>query len=186
METTFETIRQILTSPLWGVAWRVFLVSLAVLWLSLVFWTLKDARQRIDDGLIVAVCVATSLVFPFMGTLVYVLLRPSEYLVEARERELEMLAVEQELRALRVCPGCREPVREEYVACPRCGRRLREPCVACGRPLEYWWKACPYCGQQGSSSAELRETGQAAAERTRSARSSLAVDLGDPTQISST
>lgn len=156
MDTTFETIRRILTSPLWGVAWRVFLVSLAVLWLALVFWTLKDARRRIDDGLVVAVCVATSLVFPFVGTLVYVMLRPAEYLVEARERELEMLAVEQELRALRVCPTCQEPVREDYLACPRCGRSLRELCSSCARPLEYSWKVCPYCGKSVSVRTEHR------------------------------
>ena len=68
-----------------------------VLWLSLVFWTLKDGRKRIEDKLIIAVAVLTSLVFPFIGTLVYTILRPSEYLSDVRERELEMRAMEQEL-----------------------------------------------------------------------------------------
>lgn len=147
MENTFDTIRQILGSPLWGVGARVLLIALSVLWLTLVFWTLKDARRRIEDKLIVAVAVLTSLVFPFIGTLVYFILRPAEYLVDAKERELEILAMEQELRAVRICPNCREPVKEDFVACPKCRRPLRETCVSCGRPLEHWWKLCPYCGR---------------------------------------
>ncbi len=185
MENTFETIRQILSSPLWGVAWKVFLVSMAVLWLALVFWTLKDARRRIDDTLIVLVAVATSLVFPFIGTLVYMMLRPSEYLVDARGRELEMLAVEQELRALRICPNCHEPVREEYVACPKCRRPLREPCGNCGRPLEYWWKLCPYCGRDAAVrpvspgvAAGANESGSA-----RTPTSSPDAAVGESTQL---
>lgn len=164
VENTFETVRQILGSPLWGVAGRVVLVALGILWLTLVFWTFKDARRRIEDKLVVAVAVLTSLVFPFIGSLVYLILRPAEYLMDVKERELEILAMEQELRSVRICPNCREPVKEEFVACPKCRRPLRETCVSCGRPLEYWWKLCPYCGrdvvaphQRVEEAAELLE-----------------------------
>jgi RNA polymerase subunit RPABC4/transcription elongation factor Spt4 len=146
VENTFETIRQILGSPIWGFAWKILLFAVIVMWMALVFWTLKDARKRIDDAVIVGVAVATSLVFPFIGTLVYTILRPAEYLADVRERELEMLSMEQELRAVRVCPGCREPVKDDYVVCPKCRHSLRSACGSCGRPLEYWWKVCPYCG----------------------------------------
>lgn len=183
MENTFETIRQILSSPLWGVAWKIFLISMGVLWLALVFWTLKDARKRIDDTLIVIVSVLTSLVFPFIGTLVYMMLRPAEYLIDARERELEMLAVEQELKALRICPNCREPVREDYVACPKCRRPLREPCVVCERPLEYWWKMCPYCGHDVNAKPGSSSGGENGTFRARADSSSPDGAVDESTQL---
>ena len=98
-----------------------------VLWLVLVFWTYKDARKRIDDPIIVGVAVLTSLVLPYMGTLIYAILRPAEYLAEARERELEMRAMEQELQTMRACPSCGELIRPDYVACPSCRRPCARP-----------------------------------------------------------
>jgi RNA polymerase subunit RPABC4/transcription elongation factor Spt4 len=145
VENFLQTIDNILNSPLLRLAWYLLWFSVVVLWLALVFWTLKDARKRIDDGLIIAVAVLTSLVFPFIGTLVYGILRPAEYLVDVQERELEIRAMQQELAALRSCPNCRELVRDDYVVCPRCRKSLRSTCDSCGRPLEHSWKICPYC-----------------------------------------
>lgn len=145
METTFDTIRSILGNPIWGFAWKLLLFSVGLLWVSLVLWTLKDARKRIDDWLIVLVAVATSLVFPFIGSLVYTILRPSEYLADVEERGLEMQAMELELRQMRSCPGCHEPIHDDYLVCPNCRKNLRLVCPSCGRALEYSWKACPYC-----------------------------------------
>lgn len=119
----------------------------AVLWLALVFWTFKDARKRIDDPIIVGVAVLTSLILPFMGTVVYAILRPAEYLAEVHERELEMRAMEQELLVLRSCPTCGELIRPDFVACPSCRRQLRSSCPSCERVLEPSWKLCPYCGE---------------------------------------
>ncbi|MCX8033038.1 MAG: zinc ribbon domain-containing protein [Thermoleophilia bacterium] len=146
MDSLFETINKIISSPLWTVALYVFVFCLGVLWLALVFWTLKDARKRIEDPVIVAVAVLTSLVLPFMGTVVYAILRPAEYLDEVRERELEVRAMEQELQIMRACPACGELIRPDYVACPSCGRTLRSICAMCERVLEPGWKVCPYCG----------------------------------------
>jgi hypothetical protein len=145
VENTFEAIRNILASPVWGFVWKLLLFSVGLLWAALVLWTFKDARKRIDDWLIIVVSVATSLVFPFIGSLVYTILRPAEYLADVKERELEMQAMELELRQIRNCPNCKEPVREDYLVCPNCRRNLRLICPSCGRPLEYSWKACPYC-----------------------------------------
>lgn len=147
----FETIRNLIGWTGWSLIWYLLLFSIVVIWLALVLWTLKDARRRIEDTLIIGVAVATSLVFPFIGTLVYTILRPSEYLIDVRERELEIQAMEQELRNVRVCPACREPVREDFLVCPKCRRVLRLSCATCERPLEFSWKVCPYCSQELSS-----------------------------------
>lgn len=148
MDNLFETINGIISSPLWMLALYIFTFCVAVLWLALVFWTFKDARKRIDDPIIIGVAVLTSFVLPFMGTLVYAILRPAEYLAETRERELEMRAMEQELQTIRACPSCGEPVRPDFLACPSCRRQLRSSCPVCGKVLEPGWKLCPYCAQE--------------------------------------
>jgi RNA polymerase subunit RPABC4/transcription elongation factor Spt4 len=146
LDSLFEDINSVISSPLWTLALYIVAFCFVVLWLALVFWTLKDARKRIDDPIIIGVAVLTSLVLPFMGTVVYAILRPAEYLAEGRERELEMRAMEQELQIMRACPSCGELIRPEYVACPACRRTLRASCPACERVQEPGWKLCPYCG----------------------------------------
>jgi len=162
LDNAFQTIQNILSWPGWTLVWYLIWFSVVVLWLALVFWTLKDARKRIDDGLITAVAVATSLVFPFIGTLVYSILRPPEYLADVRERELEIHSMEQELMESRVCPNCREPVRDGYIVCPKCRKGLRILCVTCERPLEKSWKVCPYCGADAGPVAKVAPVAEAA------------------------
>src|SRR3954453_9161058 len=77
----------------------VALLILAVLYLALVFWTFADARRRIDDPLLVFSATACSL-FPFVGTIVYLILHPPEYLDDVRLRDLEMAAEEARLASL--------------------------------------------------------------------------------------
>jgi RNA polymerase subunit RPABC4/transcription elongation factor Spt4 len=147
LDNLFQTINDIIASPYWMVALYVVAFCFGILWLALVFWTFKDARKRIDDPIIIGVAVLTSLVLGYMGTLIYAILRPAEYLDEVRERDLEMRAMEQELQQLRACPSCGEVVRPDFVACPNCRRQLRSACPTCERVLEPSWKLCPYCGQ---------------------------------------
>ncbi|MGZ4322512.1 MAG: hypothetical protein ACXVHJ_10790 [Solirubrobacteraceae bacterium] len=83
------------------------ILFLVVMWLALVYWTYADARRRIADPLLVGCATAASL-FPFVGTIVYMIVRPPEYLDDVRERELEMQAAEARLAELgyHLCPHC--------------------------------------------------------------------------------
>lgn len=76
-----------------------------VIWVALVFWTFRDARRRIDDGVIVAVATLTALVFGPAGALVYAIVRPPEYLEEVRARELEIQVLEAQLQRERSLIG---------------------------------------------------------------------------------
>ncbi|HSO98517.1 MAG TPA: zinc ribbon domain-containing protein, partial [Solirubrobacteraceae bacterium] len=67
----------------------LIVLFLVVIWLALVYWTWADARRRIVDPMLVLCATAASL-FPFAGTVVYMIVRPPEYLDDVRERELEM------------------------------------------------------------------------------------------------
>jgi predicted amidophosphoribosyltransferase len=98
------------------------------------------------DPMLIGCATAASL-FPFVGTLVYLIVRPPEYLEDARERELEMQAAEARLvqAGAALCPHCDAPVDRDFLRCPNCMRKLKEPCVTCSRPLDPNWRVCPYC-----------------------------------------
>ncbi len=125
---------------------NVLLLVLVVIWFALIFWTFTDARRRIDDPLLVG-CATLASVFPFVGTIVYTIIRPPEYLDDVRLRELEVHAAQARLQDadLHVCSNCGNPVRSNYLRCPHCERRLKEACRNCGKPLEPEWGLCPYC-----------------------------------------
>ena len=124
----------------------LIILFLVVIWLSLVYWTYADARRRIGDPMLIGCATAASL-FPFVGTLVYVIVRPPEYLDDVRERELEIQAAEARLAELgyHLCPHCDFEVEKDFLRCPNCMRKLRDPCPACGKPLDPSWKICPFC-----------------------------------------
>jgi hypothetical protein len=124
----------------------LLILFVAVLYLSLIYWTYADARRRIEDQALVMCATAASL-FPFVGTIVYLILRPPEYLEDVRERELETQAAEARLHALdqTLCPHCDYRIEPEFVRCPSCLRKLKERCVNCSRPLDQAWTICPYC-----------------------------------------
>ena len=110
----------------------VLILVLIVLYAALLFWTYADARRRIDDPMLVGCATAASL-FPFVGTIVYAIVRPPEYLDDVRLRDVEMTAAEARLAQL------------DYQLCPHCMRKLKDPCQSCGRPLDPRWSVCPYC-----------------------------------------
>jgi Double zinc ribbon len=117
-----------------------------VIWLSLGYWTYKDARRRITDPMLVGVATLIALVIPFLGPFVYMLFRPPEYLEDVRERELEIKAMEERISAAdHRCPVCHAEVDAGYLVCPVCTTKLKQACVSCGSPLEPIWQVCPYC-----------------------------------------
>lgn len=124
----------------------LFLLMLVVLWLALIVYTYLDARRRISDPFLVA-CATVASFFPFIGTAVYAILRPPEYLEDAHERELEIKAAELRVRQLREqsCPNCEYPIEKNFLRCPNCQRRLKDPCPTCGKPVDPRWGLCPYC-----------------------------------------
>jgi Double zinc ribbon len=125
---------------------NVLILVLVVIWAALIFWTFADARRRIDDFMLVLCATAASL-FPFVGTIVYAIVRPPEYLDDVRLRELEMTAAEARLANLdyQLCPHCDYEVKGDYLRCPSCMRKLKDSCYSCGKPIEPTWKLCPYC-----------------------------------------
>jgi hypothetical protein len=124
----------------------VALLILGVLYLALIFWTFADARRRIDDPLLV-ICATLASFFPFVGTIVYLIVRPPEFLDDVRLRELEMTAAEARLANLdyQLCPHCDYEIKADYLRCPSCMRKLKERCYSCSKPIDPAWRICPFC-----------------------------------------
>ena len=151
------------------------LLFVVVLYLALIYWTYADARRRIVDPVMVACATAASF-FPFVGTIVYMILRPPEYLEDVRERELEMQAAEARLHQLdqSLCPHCDYRIEQDFVRCPSCLRKLKERCVNCSRPLDQAWTICPYCEADVPGMAPTRSS---SSSRRRRAAAALEAEL---------
>jgi hypothetical protein len=148
-----------------GVIAELLILFLIVVYLALIYWTYLDARRRIEDPVLIA-CATAASVFPYLGTIVYTILRPPEFLEDREERELELRAAELELRQRieQSCPHCEYPIERSYLRCPNCERRLRNPCRKCHKPLDPRWGICPYC------ETEVRKEQRAAREPRRTDR----------------
>jgi hypothetical protein len=150
---------------------NLLVLFLIVVYLALIYWTYLDARRRIEDPVLIA-CATAASVFPYLGTVVYTILRPPEFLEDREERELELRAAELELRQRieQSCPHCEYPIERNYLRCPNCERRLRNPCRKCRKPLDPRWGICPYCetevGKQRPERDTRRERARAASRAT--------------------
>jgi hypothetical protein len=125
---------------------NLLILFLVVVWIALIAWTYFDARRRIEDPVLVA-CATGASIFPYVGTFVYSILRPPEYLEDAREREVETRAAELRVKQLeeQSCRNCGYPIERTYLRCPSCRARVKDPCESCGKPIDPRWTICPYC-----------------------------------------
>jgi hypothetical protein len=152
----------------------LLILFVVVLYLSLIYWTYADARRRIVDPMLVGCATVVSL-FPFVGTIIYMVLRPPEYLEDVHERELETQAAQARLHQLdqTLCPHCSYRIEPDFIRCPSCLRKLKERCTSCSRPLDRAWTICPYC------EADVPGLSGTRSRRRRGAASELESDLGE-------
>src|SRR5437868_6722312 len=155
---------------------KLTILFLVVIWLALIYYTHTDAKRRVADPMLVG-CATAAALFPLVGTIVYMIVRPPEYLEDVRERELEMAAAEARLQQLDqwLCPHCDYRIERDFIRCPSCLRKLKERCASCSRPLDQAWTICPYC--------EADVPGLAPSPRSRRRRAAVAEsELSDITQ----
>ncbi|HEU0249687.1 MAG TPA: zinc ribbon domain-containing protein [Solirubrobacteraceae bacterium] len=163
----------------------LLILFLVVLYGSLVYWTYADARRRIADPVLVGCAAVASLILPFVGTIVYMIVRPPEYLEDVRERELDLQAAEARLHELdhSLCPHCDYRVERDFIRCPSCLRKLKDRCESCSKPLDRAWTICPYCEAEVKSAKPARRTrresatGRSAEPPARSRRKSSETEI---------
>ena len=150
----------------------LFILMIVVVWLALIVYTYLDARRRISDPFLVA-CATVGSFFPYIGTAVYAIVRPPEFLEDAHERELEIRAAELKVRQLTEasCPKCEYPVEKSFLRCPQCQSRLKDPCQSCGKPVDPRWALCPYCETAIAERPRRQRSGKEGRREPRAERS---------------
>ena len=117
-----------------NLAVNLLVFFLVVIWVALVYWTYADATRRLDDPLLIG-CATVASLFPFIGTIVYTIVRPPEYLEDTHERELEVLAAEKRLALLenRTCRNCGSEIEPSFL---RSAFGIRHACFDSNRKTE--------------------------------------------------
>jgi predicted amidophosphoribosyltransferase len=122
---------------------------------------------------------------PFLGAVVYLLVRPAEPLAETRLREAELRVLGRRLaQREQTCHVCRTSVEDDFLVCPVCTTRLKEPCVSCGAPLQRAWQTCPYCATPVLVEVDLDEALTAEAQSRVASVGTGAGAAGNPTRAS--
>lgn len=139
----FTNIMDFFKLPIWRNLIYGIIFIIVILWLAFVYWTYRDARLRNTSAIFWAIIV---LVFNFLGLIIYLILRPPEFIEDVVERSLEIRRMETILDSnISRCPTCGKMVKEEFVLCPYCRKKLKKICIQCEKPLNLDWKVCPYC-----------------------------------------
>jgi hypothetical protein len=159
-----KTLGDLLGLPVVGLAGRVALIAMAVLWLATAWWAWRDMESRTGDVLLRSVATAgivlsTPLLFPF-AVVIYLLLRPPRPDEPTRALELRLTELQVGADPDR-CPRCRGKVRQGWQRCPACGQVLSRACPSCGEPVGLDWQLCAWCA------AELPWTGEPVARKDR-------------------
>jgi hypothetical protein len=157
-----------------NLAINLLILFLVVVYLALIAWTYLDAKRRLEDPVLIG-CATVASLFPFLGTIVYTILRPPEFIEDKRERELEIRASQLRVRQLEdtSCPNCEHPIERTYMRCPNCRARIKDPCESCGKPVDPRWTICPYCEtpRRQTAASPPRRAASAASPETRQAPS---------------
>jgi hypothetical protein len=127
-----------------GIAFAAAFV--AALWLSLIFWSYRDIRQRSRDPLLRLLAVLVVAVLFLPGILIYYILRPPHTLEDEYQQTLEEEALLQTIEESPLCPGCNRQLQPDWIVCPNCHTRVKKRCQNCGKSIELPWNICPYCG----------------------------------------
>lgn len=115
-------------------------------WIAMGIWTFHDIRQRTRDWLVIILAVALVLVFPLIGLILYLMIRPKATLADVYDRALEEEALLRELEQTQACHNCGVPVKDVWVYCPNCHNQLQHSCPNCGNLVRNEWEICVFCG----------------------------------------
>ena len=135
-----------LESTPFQIAGNLTVVVAIVFWVGLAYWMYRDASRRLTDPWLVGSAALLGIAVPYLGAVVYLLVRPPETLAEAHARDLEVRALAERVSGRDDrCPVCRTDTEPNFLVCPVCTTQLRQPCRTCDAALDPLWQACPYC-----------------------------------------
>ncbi|MGP8161528.1 MAG: zinc ribbon domain-containing protein [Candidatus Dormibacteria bacterium] len=120
----------------------------ALLLVALAYNVVRDARRRSASILFAIFAFLLAFIPPFLGALIYLVIRPPRTLDEERAATLEQQILAEPATGgpeTRPCPTCGRDIEEEFVICPYCRTQFARRCAVCERRLRLGWPVCPYC-----------------------------------------
>ena len=129
-------------------------------WIAMGIWTFNDIRSRTRDWLAIVLASLLVLVFPLVGLVLYMMIRPRETLADVFDRALEEESLLRELEATLSCHSCGLPVQDSWNFCSNCHSQLRYACSSCGKAMRHEWSICVSCGADQSEQDPLARDGQ--------------------------
>lgn len=121
---------------------------IGVLWLALAFSVIRDARRRAMSQVMFGVAILLAFVPPFLGALVYFVLRPPQTIDEERALEELYEPSPNGESHTRPCPHCGKEIERTFIICPYCRTQFARRCANCDRALRLGWSICPYCATE--------------------------------------
>jgi hypothetical protein len=115
-------------------------------WVAMGIWTFNDIRSRTRDWLAILLATVLVLVFPIIGWILYLMIRPKQSLADVYDRALEEEALLREIEETLACTACGVPVKDNWVYCPNCHNQLQHSCPNCANLARTEWDICVYCG----------------------------------------
>ncbi len=151
LDAVGQTFADLLGLPAVGLAGRLLLIGVTVLWLATAWWTWRDMEHRSGDPLLrliatAGIVLATPLLFP-LAVAVYLILRPRRPQEPSRALELRLTELAVAADPDR-CPRCGERTAQGWQRCPACGQVLTVGCPACGEPVGLDWQLCAWCATE--------------------------------------
>lgn len=146
--------------------WQIFLYSLVVFWIVVLYWIWLDSGERTSNKLVRFSYVLLVAVLNIVGWIIYLIIRPSQTIEEIYWSDLERRYLKYETAELGDCIKCGRQLYPGYTFCPHCRQRIKIKCKSCKVNIDRKSKFCPHCGsgvrkrvtpEQESPSKEVME-----------------------------
>ena len=137
----------------------VVVAYVAVLWIALAFYVVRDARRRTTSPGFTLFAMLVGFIPPFLGALIYFMVRPPMTMEQVRSLAIEeQVLLEPPVEGIptRPCPTCGREIEQEFILCPYCRTQFARRCTGCDRSLRLGWGVCPYCATEVGAPALTR------------------------------
>jgi len=159
-----ETV-DFLSSDIFGTVKLVLLGYFALLWLSIIVWVTRDVLQRSSSIFLQAFSILLNIVAPFLGVLLYLIIRPGKTRMERYYEELERNVLENETpEGQNACAKCLTPADKDFNFCPNCGESLKKTCAKCRKTFPIIWNICPFCGKEYKETPKIKTDSKKSSE----------------------
>ena len=159
-----------------GVIVAILGAFLFAFWVAMGIWSFNDIRSSNRDWLAIVLAVVLVMVFPIIGWVLYLMIRPKSTLADTYDRALEEEALLRELEETLACHTCGIPVKDNWVFCPNCHSQLQHACPSCSNLVRNEWEICVYCGTKQRPAIPQQQIRRPAAGQAQPSSAPEAID----------